>query len=157
MRVSREESGRLKYPGDLSQVAIGVIALEQLGVQDTGRIAKLLRVDRGRLAELIDAIHTSRSRMLRRCLAEGLPPGLRAHLAQAQRVRCMKCGGLINLVPCVRCRPRDESRVESPGFFVPPAPPQATQAMPGSFKKQRIFQSRLARGEALFHEGDLAV
>ncbi len=163
VRLLRDESQEpIGRPEDLSDTVLVVIGLWNMGIDSLALMRKVLRPKHPeRLEALVEQLRGSIDPVVRRCIDAGLPVGLSVPLPFGDSVRCPLCSHLVTWVPCPSCNQRGSwvlpdgqgTREET----APPLPDYPSAAPPGSFQKIRVFQSRLARGEALFHPNDVQI
>lgn len=148
-------------PEDLGDTTIALIGLLEMGYTNVTQIAGFMHVrDLRQLRKLLRMLKTSKNPVVRRCVDEGLPPGMmRPFPYSGSRVRCPACHNLVNCVPCqcgrmtkrkawLRQGGRDSSSKEDPLNRTP------TIAYPGTREKLAIMRRRAERGQPLFHPDD---
>jgi hypothetical protein len=158
-RVRKTE---ITQPEDLSDMAIAVIGLWNMGVHRLDRMSELLRGPKqsqkaveDSVMRMIWTLQDSQNPIVRACIEEGLPAGMCVKLPAERTIRCLLCGGIVDTVPCPRCSAVGSWEEDDQDFGdPPPLPKRPTNARPGGFQKIRTLQARLSRGEALFHPDD---
>lgn len=166
LRISK--SPEMEGPEDFSVASKLVIGLMGMGVVEHHDIASFMlceQYDEGMYCEVIRFIcrvQSSDNEFVRHAIGQGLPTGMFVDLPRrdsGNRIRCKLCKQNIYTIPCPLCSVMTPHDVPSSGTHRPrpPLPLNPTNAMPGSFQKIRVMQSRLARGEAISHPQDLTL
>jgi hypothetical protein len=146
-------------PETLRRVAVGIIGLWQMGIEDKNRIYCLLSPKHSeQFEEIMDVLLTTRNKDILLWI-ERLPIGVYRELCDGQRVQCNLCERLVNIVPCPRCAMRqffagcfkyDVSEPERAGSWAP-------DCVPGSPEKIELLRLRWRLGQELFQPCDIIV
>ncbi|MHC4718630.1 MAG: hypothetical protein ACYS5V_16800 [Planctomycetota bacterium] len=171
MRLKRIGRGSIKSTQHLSESALVIIGLMNMGIKAVAEIepfllpppsanqtGRFIEKRRSEIWELIYEIATTEDPTVRRYVDRGLPPGISTPFPwpdAGRRAMCPFCHALVSSVPCLSCsvqglaehRPR-EGHAPYEGRRLP-----AVQIQPGPLKL-KVFQLRLALGEPLFHPDD---
>lgn len=153
---------RVKSPSDIPDPVIVVMGLLEMGCDDVAELSRLAGLGSTRQAErVLRALRTNGNRVIRRCMAKGLPAGVvRPFVEQNGVIRCPVCRNMVDHAPCPYCslkQERNGSAAIEPACEVDDEPPiddQPTEAKPGTQRKTRVMRSRIARGLSAFHPKD---